>query len=102
MSDLDPTRVDVDPSLFGEFPDDPDVERISDDYEGIVSAEEHHRWKRQTTLVGMIGSCVRCDGPIDEKRLRGPDDATAVKYKCQDCKETWVSNSESRWNYSGL
>lgn len=90
---MDPTRVDVDPMLFGEFPDS-DIEQVPVEYVDLSSAEQQHRWNRQVTLVSMLDACVECDGPIRTREMESPSGDTIVKYKCTDCGEAWVNNED--------
>jgi hypothetical protein len=92
--DLDPTKIDIDPMLFGTVPDDPDIERVPDDYSGLQSAAQQHRWNRQVTLISMLNTCVVCDGPIETTEMRPNTGGSITKYKCQDCGEAWVHDDE--------
>jgi hypothetical protein len=88
--DIDATKVDIDPKLFGELPDEP-IEKIPEEYNGLISAQQEHEWSRQITLVSMLDACVHCDGPITERELRTPSGDVVSKLKCDDCGEAWVS-----------
>lgn len=90
QSDLDPTKVDVDPMLFGEFPDG-EIEEITAEAASYATAEEVQRWERQVTLIRLTDACPHCDGPVE---TYGDDrNSDAVEYACQDCGEEWISRA---------
>lgn len=92
MSDDPQTdRVDVDPALFGEFPDGP-IEVVDDDGNGLVSGKTAHEWEREAVIVELTGACTYCDGSVNEREMRSPSGDVLVKRTCTDCGEQWVSN----------
>jgi len=90
QSDLDPTKVDVDPMLFGEFPDG-EIEEITAEAASCATAEEVQRWERQVTLIRLTDACPHCDGPVETYGNRNDD---TVEYACQDCGEAWIARAE--------
>jgi hypothetical protein len=83
-------RVDVDPDLFGEFPDGP-IEDITADGQGPVEKELVHEWTREVTLIQLTGSCPQCDGTIEYETEQSGAGETVVTFSCVDCDEEWVA-----------
>lgn len=101
--DVRTDRIDCDPDLFGELPDDPDVERLPDGNRELISAEQEHRWNRQITLVELTGACVRCDADVEYSEYDGINDIHVEKYKCTECGESWtVRDGGESWNYTSF
>lgn len=94
--DVDTDRVDVDPALFGEFPDG-EIEVVPDECtHGVVDAETEHEWRREVTLVSMTGACPNCDGPVTKSEKTTPGGDRYIEWLCDDCDSGWVRNpSES-------
>lgn len=75
---MDPTRVDVDPALFGEFPD------------GEIDLTDNP-WERQVTLIKLTGSCPQCGGPVVCDEIDDPEGNTTLDFMCEDCHEQWLA-----------
>lgn len=90
QSDLDATRVDVVPMLFGEFPEGR-IEKITAEPSSVATAEAVQEWKRQVTLIRLTDACPHCDGPIKTYGDRRNSDT--IEYACQDCGDAWISEA---------
>lgn len=87
-------RVDVDPDLFGEFPDGP-IEVVEEDGNGLVSGKAEHEWEREALIVDMTGACPYCDSEVSETTMRSPTGDRIVRRMCRNCDEGWVSNESA-------
>jgi len=84
-------RVDVDPKLFGEWPDG-EIEVVEDDGNGLVSGRTQHEWEREALIVEMTGACPSCDAEVSKKNMRSPTGDVIVKRSCSNCGEQWITN----------
>lgn len=92
QSAIEPTKVDVDPALFGEWPEG-EIEEITSEPASCATAQEVHEWERQIDLIRLTGACPHCDGPVEEYGTDVRGDNT-VEYACQDCGEAWIARAE--------
>lgn len=84
-------RVEVDPMLFGEWPDG-EIEVVEDDGNGLVSGRTQHEWEREALIVELTGACPSCDAEVSKKNMRSPTGDVIVKRSCNDCGEQWITN----------
>lgn len=89
--ELDTTRVDIDPALFGELPDGP-IEQIDREGNGLVSGKTQHEWEREAMIVDMIEACPYCDGEVSKTEMRSPSGDLIVRRHCRHCDEQWITN----------
>lgn len=76
--EIDPTKVDVDPALFGEVP------------EGEID-QDIDTWERQVTLIKLTRSCPLCDGYVDRAEIDDMDGNTVIDFMCEDCEYQWLA-----------
>lgn len=89
-SEIDTTRVDVDPMLFGEFPDGP-IEEVGDVTIGVDDEQEYRQWQREVALLRLTGACPNCDGPTNYLELdSGTEDVES--WTCMDCWSEWFAS----------
>lgn len=91
--DVQTDRIEVDPDLFGEWPDGT-IEVVSDEGNGLVSGQAAHRWEREATFVTLTGACPHCDGPVSKTEMESPSGDVIVRQVCQDCDTGWVTNRD--------
>jgi|APHM01.1.fsa_nt_gi hypothetical protein len=60
-----------------------------------ISDEEMAEWRRETVLIRLTGACPYCDGSIDTRAERMPDDRRVWDHECTDCHEQWVVLEET-------
>lgn len=87
---LDTDHVDVDPALFGEWPEGRIEEVVVEDSSDMVSDEQIHEWRREATLAFLTGACPHCDGPIQYGNAKNG----MQKVVCEDCEEGWLRNDD--------
>jgi len=87
--EIDPTRVDIDPMLFGEIDHGP-IEEMGDMI-GVDDPELYREWQREVTLLRLTGACPKCDGPTNYLEMdNGEEDVES--WTCMDCWSEWFAS----------
>lgn len=91
QSEIDATQVDVDPALFGEWPEG-EIEQITSDPSSVATAQAVHEWQRQVALIRLTDACPHCDGPVKTYEADVGNDDT-IEFACQHCDHGWITRA---------